>query len=489
MKRCAGILCPISALPSRFGIGDFGVNSYRFVDLLEEADFHLWQILPLNPLGYGHSPYQPFSSFALDELYVDLEALWKDGLIEKPVSYNEMMDRVHYEDIRIYKTPYLDKAYKTALSKDPQCLEEFISIHPWVKNWSVFMSMKRSERLAGWDHWPKDKQDKIQKGYEGLSKEEKFAADYEIWLQKTLYEQWFKLKSYANQKDIRIIGDLPFYVGYDSCDVYEAQDEFLLGENKEPAWIAGVPPDYFSKTGQRWGNPIYNWERLRKEGYSLILNRIKRNASLYDILRLDHFRAFDTYWKIPASCPTAVDGSWVEAPGYEVFDKMFKEIPNVDIIAEDLGDLRKEVLTLRDHYNFPGMNVVEFTFHDAEINHDPQWKKENMVAYLGTHDNDTMKGYFLSLPEEEKNAWLSSLNQLGFTDGDIVDKMIAYELSLPAGYALLSLQDVLKLGSEARLNVPSVIDNINWTWRITCFDEFEKRLPSLHTLLEKYHRL
>ncbi len=489
MKRCAGILCPISALPSRFGIGDFGENSYRFVDLLHDGDFRLWQILPLNPLGYGHSPYQPFSSFALDELYVDLDALWKDGLIEKPVSYNQMMDRVHYEDIRIYKTPYLDKAYKNALSRDPKCLEGFISTHPWVKNWSVFMSMKRSEMLTGWDHWPKEKQEKINQGYEGLSKEEKFAADYEIWLQKTLYEQWMKLKDYANKKDIRIIGDLPFYVGYDSCDVYEAQDEFLLDENKEPAWIAGVPPDYFSKTGQRWGNPIYNWERFRQEGYSLILNRIKLNASLYDILRLDHFRAFDTYWKIPASCPTAVDGSWVEAPGYEVFDKMFKEIPNVDIIAEDLGDLRKEVLTLRDHYQFPGMNVVEFTFHDAEINHDPQWKKENMVAYLGTHDNDTMKGYFLSLPEEEKNAWLSALDKLGFTDGDIVDKMIAYELSLPAGYALLSLQDILKLGSEARLNVPSVIDNINWTWRITGFRDFEKRIPFVHALLEKYHRI
>lgn len=489
MKRCAGILCPVSALPSRFGIGDFGENSYRFVDLLHEGDFRLWQILPLNPLGYGHSPYQPFSSFALDELYVDLDALWKDGLIEKPVSYNETMDRVHYEDIRIYKTPYLDKAYKNALSRDPKCLESFISTHPWVKNWSVFMSMKRSEMLAGWDHWPKEKQEKINQGYEGLSKEEKFAADYEIWLQKTLYEQWMKLKDYANKKDIRIIGDLPFYVGYDSCDVYEAQDEFLLDENKEPAWIAGVPPDYFSKTGQRWGNPIYHWERFKKEGYSLILNRIKLNASLYDILRLDHFRAFDTYWKIPASCPTAVDGSWVEAPGYEVFDKMFKEIPNVDIIAEDLGDLRKEVLTLRDHYNFPGMNVVEFTFHDAEINHDPQWKKENMVAYLGTHDNDTMKGYFLSLPEEEKSAWLSTLEHLGFIDGDIVDKMIAYELSLPAGYALLSLQDVLKLGSEARLNVPSVIDNINWTWRITDFRDFEKRIPFIHALLEKYHRV
>lgn len=489
MKRCAGILCPVSALPSRFGIGDFGAESYHFVDLLKENGFSLWQILPLNPLGYGHSPYQPFSSFALDELYVDLDALAKDGLIEKCPDYNREMDRVHYEDIRVFKTPYLLAAYKTALKRDPHCLEGFIQTHDWVKNWSIFMSMKRSEMLQSWDKWPLEKQRKIETGYEGLSPEEKDNANYEVWLQKTLYEQWLKLKDYANKKGIRLIGDLPFYVGYDSCDVYEAQNEFLLDEHKEPAWIAGVPPDYFSATGQRWGNPIYNWERFKEEHYSFIINRIKLNAALYDILRLDHFRAFDTYWKIPASCPTAVDGSWVEAPGYEVFDTLFKKVPNVDIIAEDLGDLRKEVLTLRDHYNFPGMNVVEFTFHDAEIGHDPQWKKENMVVYLGTHDNDTMKGYFSSLPEDEEERWNQALSALGYYDGDIVDKMIEYEFALPASYALVSLQDVLKKGSEARLNVPSVIDNVNWTWRILDYQETEERLKAINPLLQKYNRL
>ncbi len=489
MKRSSGILCPISALPSRFGIGDFGENSYHFVDLLKEGGFSLWQILPLNPLGYGHSPYQPFSSFALDELYIDLISLEKNGLIDGLTSYNENMDKVHYEDIRIYKTPYLYKAYHKAMAKDPKGLDGFVSTHPWVKNWSIFMSMKRSERLASWDNWPKEKQEKIKRGYEGLNEEEKEAADYEIWLQKTLYEQWGKLKDYANSKGIRIIGDLPFYVGYDSCDVYEAQDEFLLGEDKKPSWIAGVPPDYFSPTGQRWGNPIYNWDRFEKERYSFLINRIKLNASLYDILRLDHFRAFDTYWKIPSSCSTAIDGAWIEAPGYDFFDTMWKAVPNVDIIAEDLGDLRPEVLTLRDHYNFPGMNVIEFTFFDAEFNHNGQWKRENLVSYLGTHDNDTMKGYFLSLKEEEQKQWEDKLEELGFVSGNIVDKFIEYALSLPSSYSLISLQDVLKLGSEARINVPSVIDDVNWTWKISSFDDFSKRIPLLKALNEKYKRL
>ncbi len=489
MKRSAGILCPVSALPSRFGIGDFGAKSYEFVDILKENGFQLWQILPLNPLGYGHSPYQPFSSFALDELYVDLDALAKNGLLKDVPSYNENMDKVHYEDIRIFKTPYLLEAYHNEMKRDPKCLESFIHNYPWVLNWSIFMSMKRSERLASWDKWPLEKQNKINQGYSSLKGEEKENADYEIWLQKTLYTQWLKLKNYANVKGIRIIGDLPFYVGYDSCDVYEAQDEFLLDDNKQPAFIAGVPPDYFSATGQRWGNPIYNWDKFQKENYAFIINRIAKNASLYDILRLDHFRAFDTYWKIPSSCETAIDGAWIEAPGYEVFDNMFKKVPNVDIIAEDLGDLRGEVLTLRDHYNFPGMNVVEFTFHDAEINHDSSWKKENMVAYLGTHDNDTMLGYYSSLDDNEKNLWNEALNNLGYHDGDIVDKMIHYELSLPAGYALISLQDVLKLGSNARLNVPSVIDDVNWTWRILDFKETKRRLSEIKPLLKETSRL
>ncbi len=489
MERYAGVLCPVSALPSRFGIGDFGKESFKFVDLLAENGFHLWQILPLNPIGYGHSPYQPFSSFALDEIYLDLDDLFRKHLIDKPMAFREKEQRVDYEAIRDYKRPLFFKAFLQEMALDHHCLDAFIVSHSWVKNWSIFMSMKRSENNASWNRWPLEKINKIKGGYESLSLKEKEAADYEIWLQKTLYEEWENLKNYANKKGIRIIGDLPFYVGYDSCDVYEAQDEFLLDADRKPSWISGVPPDYFSKTGQRWGNPIYNWDKLKEDNYALILNRIKNNAHLYDILRLDHFRAFDTYWKIPASCPTAIDGSWVEAPGYEVFDLLKKEMPDAQILAEDLGELRPEVLLLRDHYHFPGMNVVQFTFIDSEVHHVTHYKKENMVAYLGTHDNDTTKGFYLSLSEKDKELWNEILKTLGFLEGDFLDKLIAYELALPAKYALLSLQDVLKLGSEARLNVPSVIDKINWTWRIADYSLVKERLHSLFPLLERYKRL
>jgi 4-alpha-glucanotransferase len=488
MKRCTGVLFPVSSLPSRFGIGDFGERAKQFVDILVSMGFKLWQILPLNPIGYGHSPYQPFSSFAIDELYVSLDELAKEGLLKEVPSFNENAPKVEYETIRTYKEPFLKEAYKAEMAKDPDCLEIFASINPWVRNWSIFMSMKRSEKMVSWNSWPLEKQNALLDP-DKLSSEQKEAANYEIWLQKVLYEQWGKIKTYANHQGVKIIGDLPFYVGFDSCDVYEDRTSFLLDPNThEPLWIAGVPPDYFSKTGQRWGNPIYDWDKLEKTHFALLINRIKRNSSLYDIIRLDHFRAFDTYWKIPASCPTAVEGKWIEAPGYKFFDTLLAQSPKLEIIAEDLGDLRPQVLTLRDHYKFPGMNVIEFTFHDAAILKKPGYDKENMVAYLGTHDNDPLRGYFEKLPSDEKSAWISTLDDLGFVEGDINQKMIEYALSLPASYAIFSLQDILGLGSSSRLNVPSIIDSINWTWRITNFDAFEAKGKTIKSLIKKYNR-
>lgn len=488
MVRSSGVLCPVSALPSPYGIGDFGKESRGFVDLLADAGFKLWQILPLNPLGYGHSPYQPFSSFAIEELYVDLKALHEQGLCPEAPEYNREAPKVEYEAIRAYKEPYLHEAFENAMKKNPHCLDLFKKSHPWVIAWSYFMMNKRRNAMQSWEKWPLEQKEMIH-STRPLNEEEKKLSTYEIWLQKTLYEEWASLKDYANKKGIRLIGDVPFYVGYDSCDVWANQDTFLLDpKSKEPVWIAGVPPDYFSKTGQRWGNPIYDWAKLEKENFAFIINRLRLNGELYDVIRLDHFRAFDTYWKIPASCPTAVEGAWIEAPGYKLFDIFFKEVTNLEIIAEDLGDLRPEVLVLRDHYNFPGMNVIEFTFHDAEIAHKPGYDKENMVAYLGTHDNDPLKSYFSLLAKEEQGAWNKALDAKHIDGADINEKMVAYELSLNAKYAIFALQDLLDLGAESRLNKPGIIDDVNWTWRIKDYDAFKKLVEHFKSLNEKYHR-
>lgn len=486
-KRKAGILIGVNSLPSRFGIGDFGKEAYRFVDLLSEAGFSLWQILPLAPLGYGHSPYQPYSSFAMDELYIDLDALAEEGLIEKAPDFNPCAEKIAYEDVRAFKEPFLRKAFEEEMKKSPNCLKKFCLSHPWAKDYSVFSAFHEEEKQS-WDKWESKRRDWVEKRTP-LRGEMKKQADYRLYLQFKLYQQWDALHRYANDKGIAIIGDLPFYVGFDSCDVWTDQKDFLLDPStKQPTFIAGVPPDYFSATGQRWGNPIYDWAKLQKEGFSFIINRIALNAKIYDILRLDHFRAFDTYWKIPSSCPTAVEGAWIEAPGYALFDKLFSEYPDLRIIAEDLGDLRPEVLTLRDHYSFPGMNVVQFTFHDYEIEHKGKWDEENSVVYLGTHDNDTTLSFFYSQPEQEQAQWVLALENLGIDEGPITERLIRYSLRKKADYVLLSMQDILNLDSYARTNVPGTVDDRNWTWKMPSLAEFEGALPKLSSFLKEEGR-
>jgi 4-alpha-glucanotransferase len=492
LSRSSGLLLPVASLPGRHGIGSFNAEAYHFVDLLAAGGFKLWQILPLNPLGYGHSPYQPFSSFAFDDLYIDLDALTEEGYLEAVPPFHQDSDKILYEEVKAYKDHFLRLAYDAQMAKQPHCLEAFVLANPWVKDWAAFILYKKRNSMASWDTWPLAMQDWI-KTRPAFLKNDLYDYNYEIWLQMTLYRQWDKLHSYANSKGISIIGDIPFYVGFDSCDVWANQSTFLLDQlTHQPSFIAGVPPDYFSKTGQRWGNPIYNWDLLAKTDFAFLENRILGNAKIYDIVRLDHFRAFDTFWKIPSSCPTAIDGQWIEAPGYAFFDSLLAKKPELKakIIAEDLGDLRPQVLTLRDHYDFPGMNVIEFTFTDAEVVHKAgvDWNKENSVCYLGTHDNDMMKGFYEKLDEGNKRSWNDALNRLGFTNGTINERFIAYALSKKAGYAIFALQDILELGSEARINVPGIVDNINWTWRLLSFDRFAAKIDHLKELNLAAHR-
>ncbi len=487
-ERVSGILMPVSALPNPYGVGDFGPRAYEFVDLLEKGHFHLWQILPLNPMGYGHSPYQPFSSFAFDELYIALDLLVKKGLLEPVPPCHEEQERVLYEEIRIYKRHFLKLAFATEMKKDPSCLDSFRKSHPWIEDYAAFLLFKEEEDLRSWESWPEKKKKWIEKktAFKGEQKKE---YEFHIWVQKTLYEQWDELHAYANKKRIKIIGDIPFYVGFDSCDVWSHQDCFLLDpETKQPLWIAGVPPDYFSETGQRWGNPIYNWELLEKTNFEFLIERILGNADIYDIIRLDHFRAFDTYWKIPASCPTAIEGQWIEAPGYAFFDTLLEKKPDLEIIAEDLGEMRPDVYTLRDSYRFPGMNVIEFTFEDAEIAKSKDWNKKNMVAYIGTHDNDTILHFYQEMKRSSQLKWGKTLDALGIPKGKFAERMLHYALSRNCDYVVLSVQDILSIGGEGRINVPGIIDNINWTWRLADYKLLKEKIHHLAELNKEYQR-
>ncbi len=482
--RQAGLLLSVTSLPGKYGIGDFGASAFTFIDLIKSAGFGLWQILPLNPLGYGNSPYQPYSSFAIDEQFADLDELLEMGLLDEIEEVKPLENKVRYDEVKAFKMKYLRLAFERFIKRKgaKEELDAFEQAHPWAKDWSVFMMYKRAYP-SSWNAWPEEIKGWI-KTRPALPEKEEHERQFETFIQLVLYRQWDKIHAYAKLKGIKIIGDVPFYVGYDSVDVWANQQVFLLNkETLEPDFIAGVPPDYFSATGQRWGNPIYDWDYLEKTDFFFIENRIHLNAALYDIIRLDHFRAFDTYWSIPSSCPTAIDGKWIEAPGYKLFDSLFAKYPDLSIIAEDLGDLRPEVLELRDHYNFPGMNVIQFTFHDCELVHKGDWNRVNSVAYLDTHDNDTMLSYFYLLPEQEQGEWLAALGKMGIVLGPVVDRMITYCMRKPANMAILSMQDILGLDGIARTNVPGIVDDRNWTWKMADFEAFKQRLGFLKDLI------
>lgn len=380
--RETGILMPVSSLPSRTGVGELGKETYTFLDILKEAGVKIWQVLPMNPLGYGNSPYQPYSSCAGDELYISLELLYEEGLLkELPPSHLENAKKVEYEKVRAWKEGYLREAFENF--QETEEYHEFIS-EEWVRSYGVFRALKKENENRCWNEWREEH--KNWKG-EALSEETEKEASYHMFLQYVFLCQWKKIKEYANKNGIRIMGDVPFYVGIDSVDVWAGKENFLLGADGRPTFIAGVPPDYFSAVGQRWGNPVYDWEYLKKTGYDFWVKRIGYNSRLFDLIRIDHFRAFDTFWKIPASCPTAVEGEWIEAPGYEVLDTLKREVPEAHLVAEDLGDLRPEVLTLKDHYGLKGMKILQFSIDTkGKYARDTFEEKENLIIYTGTHD-------------------------------------------------------------------------------------------------------
>ncbi len=485
-KRVAGVLMPVASLPSKDGAGSFGKEAYAFVDCIAEMGMKIWQLLPLNPLGYGNSPYQPFSSFAGDELYIDLGLLEKAGYIKGRKSFEEeygKADKVEYEKARDYKAPYLREAYKVFWEKESKS-KAFLRFAEmdWVYPYAVFIALKKQNDLRCWNEWPKEQQDWILNHRYDISHLEE-EIQYQMFLQYMFYKQWNDLKRYANKKGVSIMGDIPFYVGIDSLDVWSCRENFLLGADGQPTFIAGVPPDYFSVTGQRWGNPIYDWDYLKKNQFVFWIDRLAYSSQLYDIIRIDHFRAFDTYWKIPSSCDTAIEGEWVEAPGYELFDTVFEKLPNIQIVAEDLGDLRPQVLTLRDHYHFMGMNIVEFSFLSEE---DPT--VEHQLIYTGTHDNQTVKGWYADLDEESKRAVRKKLSKLGKPGESVCRRLLRYTYESRAKLAIIPVMDILELDDSARLNTPGTVGSPNWEWSMKSMRGLSARVKTMQQLLKTAKR-
>ena len=483
MKK-AGVLWPLASLNGNHGIGDFGKASYDFIDISKKAGFDMWQILPLNPLGYGNSPYQPYSSYAGDEIYISLDELYEDGLLDEKVEPLKQKSRIDYNFVRDFKGKYLKKAHEKFKEKgldETNSYKEF-SKFDFVYDYAVFISFKKDNDLIAWPSWPEEQKSWIKDRKLDLSPY-KDQIDYEIFIQYIFYDQWIKLKTYANNKGLKIIGDIPFYVGLDSLDVWQNQEYFEISEDGRPILIAGVPPDNFSKTGQRWGNPIYRWEEIEKDDFKFWIDRLSYNAKLYDIVRLDHFRAFDTYWQIDAKNDTAEVGEWIIAPGYKLFDKIEKELKDVEFIAEDLGEIRPEVYELRDHYKLKGMVIIQDNFRpwDGGVFE----TNANSVLYPGTHDNKTIMEWYESLEEENQEAIKEYFKNLDIDNGCLVDDFFDFVTSLKSDYVIVSLGDILGLDGVARINEPATLDEKNWSYKLTNLEDYDEKTDFVRKTIDK----
>ena len=487
--RLSGILMSISSLPSDYGIGDFGKEAYDFVDISCAMGFKIWQLLPLNPLGYGNSPYQPYSSFAGEELYISPYLLYQDGLLKKLPEKIKQSNHIDYTRVRRYKDDILRKAYNNFKEKKlykEQSYLEFLNFD-FVYDYAVFMTFKKVNDMQCWNNWNLEMKNWIKDKKADLSKYED-DINYEIFIQYIFYTQWMKLKKYANDKGLKIMGDIPIYVGLDSLDVWQNQKSFMLNKNGNPKFIAGVPPDFFSKKGQRWGNPIYDWDYIQKNNFDFWIKRLDYNSKLYDIIRIDHFRGFDTYWKINARNKTAMKGQWVEAPGHQLFSLIQKKFPHLEIVAEDLGDLRKEVEELRDDFNLKGMKILQFVFEPNENNNNFKDRK-NMIIYTGTHDNQTIEGFYESKDKDEQREIVDYFKKNHYDSKNISDCFVEMCLESIADYAILPVQDIIGLDDNYRMNTPGTLGDHNWTFKLTDFKALKDKTDYIHTLLEKTKRL
>lgn len=466
--RAAGILLPVSSLPSPYGIGTFGAAAYNFADFLAEAGQKYWQILPLGPTSYGDSPYQSFSAFAGNPYFVDLDKLCEEKLLTaeecaaKPWGKNSK--QVDYATIFHLREPLLRLAFSRF--KGHSALKKFRAENAgWIEDYALYMAVKAKMELKSWTEWDEDIRLRKPDALKKYERELKGDVDYHIFVQYMFFKQWSELKAYVNSRGVKIIGDIPIYVSLDSADVWANGEFFLLDENRLPIDVAGCPPDYFSADGQLWGNPLYRWDVLKADGYDWWMKRLDASLLLYDVLRIDHFRGLESYYAIPFGSKNARTGEWRKGPGMDFIGEVHKRFGTSNIIAEDLGFMTRAVQKLLRDSKFPGMKVLEFAF-DAREQSDymPHNYSENCVVYTGTHDNDTIRGW---LETAKKADVKCSLDYLGSSKADANWAFIRAAFSSVGRLAIVPMQDYLDLGSSARINIPSTVGGNNWRWRMS----------------------
>ena len=489
---------PISSLPSPHGIGTMGKAAYDFADFLAAAGQKYWQLLPLGPTSYGDSPYQSFSSFAGNPYFIDLDLLIKDKLLTRAeVNSCDWGDDPRYVDYgKIYESRFalLEKAKARGFARDHEDIAAFEKKNErWLPDYALFMALKRHFGMKAWTEWDDEdircrKDSAVIERYRDMLRDD---VELFTYIQFLFFRQWTALKDYIHSLGIRIIGDLPIYVAMDSADVWAEPEMFQLDEHNVPVEVSGVPPDCFSADGQLWGNPLYNWEVHQADGFSWWIKRIQNQLKILDTLRIDHFRGFEAYWSVPYGEETAINGQWVKAPGMELFTAVKQALgEDLPIIAEDLGVITDEVDALREHFHFPGMKVLQFAFDSTgEGDFLPhRFKSPNCICYTGTHDNDTTHGWFSSLREECRNkvlAYTCTKEPENLSFGLIRTCMASI-----ASYSIFPLQDVLNLGSDARMNFPGKASG-NWNWRFksgALTDALAKELKELSILYGRYYQ-
>lgn len=473
-ERSSGLLLHIASLPSFGGIGDLGPAAYAFADFLAAGKQRLWQVLPLGPTGYGNSPYAALSAFAGNPLLISLETLADRGWIDhdRLASLPGVSGAIEHESVVANKLPLLEEAARNFLHHHEAAewsrFEAFCRTNSsWLNDWALYTMLRRHFSYTSWNEWPREVKHREPAALDRLRLEHGEALAIAQALQFAFGEQWQALREYCAARDIRVIGDIAIFVNYDSADVWTHPELFELDKNLAPIRVAGVPPDYFSATGQRWGNPLYRWDVLEQTGFGWWVDRIRRAQFLYDVIRLDHFRGFEAYWAIPAPDETAVDGQWIKAPGAALFHRLRDQLGELPFIAEDLGLITQEVDVLREQFGFPGMKVLQFGFSDRGAHiHLPHRFVTNTVAYTGTHDNDTTRGWWEHGASEAERAAATTYLGLGqqSSGASVVWPLIRSTARSVADLVLYPVQDLLELGSEARMNIPSRATG-NWSWR------------------------
>jgi len=494
-KRGSGILLHITSLPAPYGIGDLGPEAYRFADTLAATKQHFWQILPLHPtdLVYGNSPYHSVSAFANNLLLISPELMVQDGLLSKKeleAASDVPKDHVDYPRVTLHKKKLIRAAYENAKKKKDETYEKISVEHAhWLDDFSLFMALKDHFQGKVWSAWPREVRDRHPETLQALRKQLNEKVEMEKFFQYIFLKQWFALKDYCDERNIHIFGDMPIYVEYNSADLWVHPEMFKLDGEKTPSYVAGVPPDYFSETGQLWGNPIYRWDVLKEQKYHWWIQRIKHNLKLFDIVRIDHFRGLVAYWEIPAGEKNAIKGTWVKAPAEDFFSVLLDQCPDASIIAEDLGIITPDVNELMDRCSLPGMKILLFAFNDdpATNPYVPHNHVENCVLYTGTHDNNTARGWFENEATPDVKKKLNQYLGREVSPENIHGELIRLAMMSVARMAIIPMQDILGLGAKARMNQPSTIEG-NWKWRLLP-DQFTQQLQdTVRDMTEMYGR-